>query len=72
MKRYLIIIEKTRRGYSTFCPDLPGCVATAKTKSGVVRAMHAAIKFHLRGLKEEGERIPKPKSSSVYLEILAA
>ena len=32
MKKYLIIIEKTDTGYSAYVPDLPGCVATGKTK----------------------------------------
>jgi predicted RNase H-like HicB family nuclease len=72
MKKYLIIIEKTKNGYSSFCPDLPGCVATGKTKATVLRSMRSAIAFHLEGMKDEGIRIPSPKSSSMYLEVKAA
>lgn len=72
MRKYLIVVEPTKTGFSAFCPDLPGCVATGKTKSGVLRSMKAAINFHLEGMKDEGLRIPAPKSSSTYLEVKAA
>ena len=72
MKKYLTIVEKTRTGYSAFCPDLPGCIATAKTRSAVERRMQSAIAFHIEGMKEEGLKIPAPKSYSTYLQAKAA
>lgn len=72
MKRYLIVIEKTRTGYSAFCPDLPGCISTAKTETGIERSMKRAIAFHLDGLRTEGLKIPAPKSRSTYLDVKAA
>ena len=72
MNKYLIVIEKTKTGYSAFCPDLPGCVSTARSKSGIVRAMRSAITFHLEGLSQEGFKIPKPSSSCTYLEVRVA
>jgi predicted RNase H-like HicB family nuclease len=62
--KYLIVIEKTSTGYSTYSLDLPGCVAAAGTKDEVQREMKDAIAFHLDGLKEEGMAIPEPNSSS--------
>ena len=29
---YLIVVEKTGTGHSAYSPDLPGCVATGKTR----------------------------------------
>ena len=72
MNQYLIVIEKTRTGFSAYCPYLPGCVATAKTKSGIVRSMKSAITHHLEALRGDGLRIPTPKASSAYLEVKAA
>ena len=72
MKKYLIVIEPTRTGFSAFCPDLPGCVGTGKTKAAVIKSIRRAIDFHLDGMKDDGLRIPTPKSSSTYLEIEAA
>jgi predicted RNase H-like HicB family nuclease len=72
VKKYLIVIEKTRTGYSAFCPDLPGCVAAARTKAGVERKMRNTIDFHLEGMKEEGLKVPAPQSYSTYLNVKAA
>lgn len=69
--KYLIVIEQTSNGYSAYSPDLPGCVATAGTEDEVQREMKDAIAFHLDGLREEGLTIPKPHSTSSYVEIPA-
>lgn len=71
MNRYLIIVEKTASGYSAYSPDVPGCVATASKRSEVEREMHDAIEFHIEGLREAGEEIPKPRSEASYCEVAA-
>ncbi|MGZ8187048.1 MAG: type II toxin-antitoxin system HicB family antitoxin [Methylobacter sp.] len=42
-------------------PDLPGCIAVGESSQ-------EAIEFHIEGLKEEGQRIPMPHSSSSFVE----
>jgi predicted RNase H-like HicB family nuclease len=69
MKRFLVIIEKAGGNYSAYSPDLPGCVATGKTKDQAARNMHQAIKIHLEGLKEDGLPIPKSRSSAEYVAV---
>ena len=69
--KYLIVIERTSTGYSAYSSDLPGCIATAGTEDEIQREMKDAIAFHLDGLKEEGLAIPKPHSSSSYVDIPA-
>jgi hypothetical protein len=32
MHRFLVIVEKAGKNYSAYSPDLPGCVATGKTR----------------------------------------
>ena len=71
MKRYLIIIEKTKTGYSAYSPDLDGCVATGITLEDVEKNMREAIEFHIEGLKIEGYDIPEPTSYSKYIEVPA-
>ncbi len=61
--KYLIVIEKGSRNYSAYAPDLPGCVATGKTRKEVEKNIHEAIRFHLQGMKEDG--IP-PRSPEAY------
>lgn len=69
MHRYLIIIEKTTTGFSSYSPDLPGCVSTGENREEIERNMREAIEFHLEGLQEEGYPIPEPSSESAYLEV---
>ncbi|NCU33687.1 MAG: type II toxin-antitoxin system HicB family antitoxin, partial [Candidatus Moranbacteria bacterium] len=58
MRKYLIIIEKTDTGYSSYVPDLPGCIATGNTKRQTEQYIYEAIQFHLEGMKES--KIPIP------------
>ena len=71
MKKYLIIIEKTETGYSAYVPDLPGCIATGKTKSIVEKNIYDAIQFHMEGLKELHLPIPtnKTEAGSIFIHV---
>jgi predicted RNase H-like HicB family nuclease len=69
MYRYLIVIEKADRNYSAFSPDLPGCIATGKTRQEVTRNMQGAIELHIQGMVEDHLPIPAPRSSAEYVTI---
>lgn len=60
---YLVILEKGPTSYGAYVPDLPGCVAAAKTKSEALQLIREAIELHIESLKENGEPIPEPHSS---------
>jgi predicted RNase H-like HicB family nuclease len=70
MYRFLIVIEKADGNYSAYSPDLPGCVATGKTREQVARHMHEAMEMHVRGMLEDNLPIPKPHSSAEYIAVL--
>jgi len=63
MNRYLVIYEKTATGYSAYVPDLPGVIATGKTKLSTEKNIYEAICFQLEGLALE--KLPIPKSSTL-------
>jgi predicted RNase H-like HicB family nuclease len=69
MRRFLIVIEKAEGNYSAYSPDLPGCVATGKTREQVARNMHGAIEIHLQGLREDKLPIPKARSSAEFIAV---
>ncbi|MCL7960417.1 MAG: type II toxin-antitoxin system HicB family antitoxin [marine benthic group bacterium] len=64
-------MEATSTGYSAYSPDLPGCIATGSTESDVEQRMRQAIQLHVAGLREQGEPVPEPQSSSSYVEVSA-
>jgi predicted RNase H-like HicB family nuclease len=68
MYRFLVVIEKTESNYSAYSPDLPGCVATGKTREDAETNMYEAIHLHLEGLREDNLAIPENAS---YAEIMA-
>lgn len=70
--QYLVIVEQSDTGYGAYVPDLPGCVAAAKTHDEVLKLIHEAIVFHIKGLHEEGLPVPTPISRSEYVELEAA
>lgn len=67
MHRFLIVIEKAEGNYSAYSPDLPGCVATGRTRDQAARNMHTAIDLHVRGLQEDNLPIPNSHSSAEYV-----
>jgi predicted RNase H-like HicB family nuclease len=71
MYRFLIVIEKAGKNYSAYSPDLPGCVASGKTRNDAEERMHEAISMHLRGLIEDGDPVPKSHSSASFIAVPA-
>ena len=57
---YLVVIERGDGNYGAWAPDLPGCVAVGDTIEETESEMREAIRFHLDGLRAEGEPVPKP------------
>ena len=69
MKKYLIVFEKTAKNFSAYLPDLPGCIATGKTRSAVEKNIRAAVELHLQGMREDGESLPEPTSYTELVEV---
>jgi predicted RNase H-like HicB family nuclease len=65
--RYAVLFEKTETGYSAHVPDLPGCVAAGATLEETTDLIRGAVRMHLAGMVEDGERIPEPKTIAEYI-----
>lgn len=70
--RYAFIVEKARRNFAAYVPDLPGCVATAPTRKAVEKRIREAIDLHIAGMREDGMRIPRPNASAGWIEVSAS
>jgi len=69
--RYAIVIEKAETNFSTYVPDLPGCIATGESIEEVGRLIREAIVLHLEGMREDGISPPVPQCQVEYMEIAA-
>jgi predicted RNase H-like HicB family nuclease len=61
------MIRRTKSGYSADVPDLPGCVAAAKSLNGIKKKITRAIEFHLELMQQSGEPIPTPSESVLFV-----
>jgi predicted RNase H-like HicB family nuclease len=71
MKRYAIVVERAKKNYAAYVPDLPGCVATGTTVEETERLLREAIELHVAGMREDGLMVPEPSSVVDYLEVSA-
>ena len=60
MKEYTVIYEWGEHNWSAYVPDLPGCIATGKTRKQIEKQIREAIEFHLEGMIARGEQVPEP------------
>jgi predicted RNase H-like HicB family nuclease len=70
--RYLVVVEEGPTSFGAYVPDLPGCIAAGESKEEVLSLIREAIELHLEGLKEQGQPVPVPSSTSELVEVEAA
>ena len=71
MKEYSVVFESGSGNWSAYVPDLPGCVAAAKTREEVEDLIREAIEFHIEGLRINGEPVPEPSSEAADIRVSA-
>jgi predicted RNase H-like HicB family nuclease len=67
--QYLVIYEQAPNNWAAYSPDVPGCVATAKTRKEIDKRFREALTFHLEGLRSAGLPVPEPKSQADVVEV---
>ncbi|MDD5585765.1 MAG: type II toxin-antitoxin system HicB family antitoxin [Alphaproteobacteria bacterium] len=55
------IIERAKKGFGVFFPDLPGCTSFGKTMEEAARNAEEALRGHLLLMIEDGDAIPKQR-----------
>jgi len=66
--KFLVVIEKGKKNYSAYSPDVSGCIATGKTIEETLANMKEALEFHLECILENGEKIPTPQNLNYYIK----
>ena len=67
--KYGIVIEKGDHNCSAYVPDLPGCIATGGSVEETKERIRQAIGIHLRGMREDGDVIPEPRTVCDWVEV---
>jgi predicted RNase H-like HicB family nuclease len=70
--KYLVVIEKGPRSFGAHVPDLPGCVAAAKSRAQVVKLIKDAIELHIDELRRSGAKVPAPHCEAKLVTVSAA
>lgn len=61
-KTYPAVFEWAGKNFSGYAPDVPGCIATAKTLPLIRLQFKEALEAHLQWLQDDGEILPMPSS----------
>jgi len=58
---YIAYLHKDRKSdFGVSFPDFPGCVTAGKSLEEARRKAPEALAFHIAGMLEDGQKIPKP------------
>jgi predicted RNase H-like HicB family nuclease len=70
-REYTVLYEPGPRNWSAYVPDLPGCIATGKTRQDVEKCIREAIEFHIEGLRLHGDPVPDPSVEAAKVSVTA-
>lgn len=60
MRFYALIRKEKTSDFGVEFPDFPGCITAGKDLDEAAHLAEEALNFHIDGLLEDGEPIPKP------------
>jgi predicted RNase H-like HicB family nuclease len=63
MGTYIALLRKEKNSeFGVDFPDFPGCITGGETLDEAHKRASEALKFHIRGMIEDGDPIPEPSS----------
>lgn len=68
MEKYLLVIEKSDSGFSSFSPDMPGCINVGETIETTIENMKEAINLYLETLADDGKEMPSGKGMEYHIK----
>lgn len=69
---YVVIIERGPNNYGAYVPDLPGCIATGKTREETFRLICEGIEIYLDELQKRGHPVPQPQPVELVMSVPSA
>ena len=68
---YVVVYEKSGTGWAAYVPDLPGCVATGRTREEARQRITYSIPHHIASLRAHGEAVPPPAAEAERVTVAA-
>jgi predicted RNase H-like HicB family nuclease len=63
MGTYIALLRKEKDSdFGVDFPDFPGCITAGRTLEEAHKAASEALRFHIKGMLEDGDPIPEPTS----------
>lgn len=63
MSNYIAVVHKDPDSdYGVSLPDFPGCITAGSTIDEAKDMAHEALSLHIKGMLQDGEKIPEPSS----------
>lgn len=67
--KYAVVYEEAPHNWAAYVPDLPGCVATGRTRAEVQRRIRDAIGLHLEAMRRRGEPVPETSAAVEVIDV---
>ena len=67
--KFLIVYEKSEKGWGAYAPDLPCLGVAATTLDEVKELIREAVDFQLEGMRQHGDPIPAPAATTEYITV---
>jgi predicted RNase H-like HicB family nuclease len=67
--KYAVVYERAPRNWAAYVPDLPGCIATGRTRTEVQRRIREAIGLHVDAMRARGEDVPQASAAVEVVEV---
>lgn len=67
--KYAVVFEQGPSSVGATVPDLPGCVAVARSIDEARALIAEAIEFHIEGMRLHGEQVPEPTTLAELVEV---
>jgi len=67
--KYAVVIERGKHNLSAYVPDLPGVIATGRTKTQLLKRLETAVRWHVEAMREDGDPIPKPTTDVALVRV---
>lgn len=65
--QFVVVIQRTRDGYSALVPDLPGCTASGVTPEAAETGIRKTGNDHVQGMRKAGRSIPVPDAYAIVM-----